>query len=236
MINGIDLGILFVLLLSGLIGLSRGVTREVLGLGCWIGAGITGYYGYPLLKPFLAPHIETPILLDGAALGIVSLISLIILILLSRSISATIKGSTLGGLDRTLGLVFGFGRGGILLCIGYLGLGFFMKPGAEPEVMKESKSLPLIANGANQLKAFFPATFQSQIKDPLQKDSKKGPLSDADVLKLAQPQIQMPDHLKNHFEEKMKEEGAALQEKWTEFKRESEDDLEKLLATHGGSE
>ena len=48
-----DLAILAVVVVSGLLALSRGFVREVFALATWLGAGLATLYGFPYLKPYL---------------------------------------------------------------------------------------------------------------------------------------------------------------------------------------
>ena len=47
----VDLVALAVLAVSALLAFMRGLVREVLGLGAWIGAGTAAYFGLPLARP-----------------------------------------------------------------------------------------------------------------------------------------------------------------------------------------
>jgi membrane protein required for colicin V production len=155
----IDLTILFIVGVSVLIGILRGATREVLGIAGWVGAFITVFYGLPLFRPLGRQYIQNPMIADAAVGGVLFILSLGIFILFSRTISSGIKGSPLNGLDRTLGLVFGFVRGLVLVCLLYLALGFFYPPNSLPQVFEQARLIGFVNQGALALKQIIPTSY-----------------------------------------------------------------------------
>lgn len=160
--NMVDFIILALLGISILIGILRGATREVLGIVGWVAAFATVFYGLPLFRPLSRHYIHSPMLADAVVAGILFILSLAIFILISRMISTKVKGSLLGGLDRSLGLVFGFIRGVLLLCIVYLAMGFFYPPGQMPDAIRHARFSPWFAQGAQELKRFIPKDYLPQ--------------------------------------------------------------------------
>ena len=58
-----------------------------------------------------------PDLVDPVTFGVVFIVVLLVLLLVSGWIGALVRRSVLGGLDRTLGLVFGLARGAALVVV-----------------------------------------------------------------------------------------------------------------------
>lgn len=160
--NMVDLIIIFILGISILVGILRGATREVLGIAGWIAAFAVVFYGLPIFRPLSRHYIQSPMLADAVVAAVLFILSLAIFILISRIISTKVKGSLLGGLDRSLGLVFGFVRGILLLCIIYLALGFFYPPGQTPDAIRQARLTPWFAQGAEELKHFIPKDYLPQ--------------------------------------------------------------------------
>jgi len=177
--NMTDIVVIAIIAISILIGILRGATREVLGITAWIGAFATVFYGLPLLRPLGRHYIENHMVADTVVAVLLFILSLAVFILISRTISSRIKVSILGGLDRSLGLVFGFVRGIILVCLLYLALGFFYTPEEMPESIKFAKSTPYLAQGALELKRLIP-------KDYLPQDIGKQTISTLDAKDLLQ--------------------------------------------------
>src|SRR4051794_36967107 len=102
----VDLIVLAVLAISALLAFLRGFVREVLGLGAWIGAIFVAIWALPRARPQFQEWIGNSPWADLAAFGIVFLITLIVLMIVSRWVSGIVRASPVGGLDRSLGLVF----------------------------------------------------------------------------------------------------------------------------------
>ena len=185
--NTIDLGVLIIIGVSILIGILRGATREVLGITGWIGAFAVVFYGLPLFRPLGRHYIHNPMVADAVIAGVLFIISLGVFILISRLISSGVKGSIFGGLDRSLGLVFGFVRGVLIICVAYLALSFFYPPKAIPQSVTTARFTPWIAQGAYELKRLIP-------KDYLPHDLKQSttihPLDAQDLLENALPSLE----------------------------------------------
>ncbi len=106
----VDLVVLAVLALSALLAFMRGLVREVLGLAAWVGAIFAGVWALPRARPQAQELLGTSPWVDPLTFGVIFIIALIVLMLISRWISALVRASPIGGLDRTLGLVFGLAR------------------------------------------------------------------------------------------------------------------------------
>ena len=57
---------------------------------------------------------------DPVSFIIVFLVSLIVLSLIAAAIGSAVRASAIGGVDRTLGLVFGLARGAALAIVAYI--------------------------------------------------------------------------------------------------------------------
>lgn len=190
--NIVDLIIIALLGLSILIGVLRGATREVLGIAGWVGALAIVFYGLPLFRPLGRHYIHNPMISDAVVAGLLFILSLAVFILISRTISTKVKGSLLGGLDRSLGLIFGFLRGILVLCIIYLAMGFFYPPGEMPEAVKNAKFTPWFSEGAQELKRFIPKDYLPQKDHSL---STINPLDAKDLIENSLPSLE--DTVKN---------------------------------------
>src|SRR6185312_12321414 len=116
----VDLIILAVVALSALLAFMRGLVREVLGLAAWVGAIFVGVWALPRVRPQFQEWLGSSPWLDPIAFGAVFIVALIVLMLLSRWASGIVRASAIGGLDRTLGLVFGIARGAALVVLAYI--------------------------------------------------------------------------------------------------------------------
>jgi membrane protein required for colicin V production len=142
----IDFVVLGLLGVSGLVGVMRGLTREVLGLGCWAGAVALAVFAHPLLQEPLASWIRNPRLQAPVAMGLVFLGSMVVLTFLARQVASLIQSTLLAGLDRTLGFVFGLVRGGFVLCAVYAGVMLMVTN--RPALWRKARLEPALAWGA----------------------------------------------------------------------------------------
>src|SRR3546814_5222266 len=84
------------------------------------------------------------------------LITLVLFSVLTRMLSNRIQQSSLGALDRSLGLLFGFARGAVIVVLAWLALGYMVAEDQRPAWIQEAKSRPLVERGAGLLLTLVP--------------------------------------------------------------------------------
>ncbi len=165
----VDGAVLALLLISAVLAFLRGFVREVLGVGAWLGAVVLAIWAAPRIKPHVDVWLRShPAVAEPAAYAGVFLVTLVLLLLLCRWIGRLVQASALGGLDRTLGLLFGLARGASLIVLAYI-LAGFVSPVAEwPAPVLHARSLPLAFEGASWVAARLPADFRPRVYAPPQ--------------------------------------------------------------------
>jgi membrane protein required for colicin V production len=161
-----DFAMLAVLALSALLAFFRGFVREVLGVGAWVGAIIISIWFFPFVSPRFEQWIHAKEFADPAAYGAVFLVALIVLSVVSSWVGALVRGSALGGVDRTLGIVFGLVRGAVLLVFCYFAAGLFTTPQEWPVPVRDARFLPYVYEGARDLVTYLPAGYQPHVPEP----------------------------------------------------------------------
>ncbi len=158
---------LAVLVASAIMAFWRGFVREVLGIAAWAGAVIAAFAMRPAVKPFFDGFVEPPWLADGLAVGSVFLVVLIALTLVVNAIANRVEDSALGGVDRSLGAVFGLGRGAFLVVLAYIVGGLFL-PATErwPEAVLEARFLPVVVSSAQTVANLLPPEYRPRIATP----------------------------------------------------------------------
>ena len=164
--NLVDLGVLLILGVSALLGLSRGFVRELLGLASWVLAGYLAFMFGPQVQPMARQAIGNPDIADPVAYLGVFVLLLIVFSLVSSLVGRMVRVSALGGLDRTLGLVFGLLRGAAVLVAAYIPLSLALPPDRWPEVALRSRSLPVIYEGAQWLTSKLPSAYPLHVAPP----------------------------------------------------------------------
>jgi membrane protein required for colicin V production len=191
-ISWVDLTVVAVLLLSAVLAFMRGLVREALSLGTWIGAAVAAIYLYPVVQPWMHEHIKTKAIAESATGLAIFCVALIILIPASNVIANAVKGKTLTAIDRSLGFVFGLLRGTLVVCLLYLVMMWIWpKPEMQPEWLKEAKTRPVLETGAQMIQSMIPASSEDEAKKAIEKaESTKQKLDAADELlqKLTVPQ------------------------------------------------
>ena len=158
-LNTLDIVILVVAGLSAIVGILRGLVREVLSLGAWVGAGWLTLTFYPQSRVWMETYIEDPFW-GGIIAGIGSFILiLVVLTIIARLLSKFVQKSELiGPLDRTLGMLFGILRGAILVILGYIfTLSLVDEDAKKPVWATQSRLLPHVERGAVQMLEIVPA-------------------------------------------------------------------------------
>jgi membrane protein required for colicin V production len=164
--TAVDLGVLGVMLVSGLLAFSRGLVREILSIGAWVGAAVVALEFLPAVRPLIEPHLPSPEWTDPAGYILLFLVSLIVFTLIAKTIGGMVRGSAIGGVDRTLGLVFGFARGAVLAVVAYI-LGSMAIPVDRwPDSVLDARSLPYIYNGADWTVRQLPPEYQPKLQPP----------------------------------------------------------------------
>ncbi|MEE9254873.1 MAG: CvpA family protein [Pseudomonadales bacterium] len=117
-----DGSIVIILGISTVIGLFRGMVKEVLSLVIWVGAFIIARLLSTSLEPLLAGYIDSPYLRSATAFAAVFFTCLVAGGLVSRFVARLVKASGLVALDKVLGSVFGALRGAVVCIVVLLAL------------------------------------------------------------------------------------------------------------------
>jgi len=163
----VDGVVLAVLAISGLVAFFRGMVREVLGVGAWIGAILAALLLRGDLAALLPGSVEPPWVAEALAAAGVFLVVLVGLKLLIGALANRVQDSVLGGVDRALGLVFGLARGAFLVVLAYI-LGGTLLPATEqwPEPVRQARLLPFVVDGAQRLSDYLPPEIRPRVAIP----------------------------------------------------------------------
>ena len=172
-----DIIIAIVMLVSAFLAYMRGLVREVLAVGAWVGAAFSALYGFAFIKP----HVQTVIsheLIANIVTGVsIFVSSLILLSIFSHAISKSVKGSALSALDRALGCVFGLARGAILTCLIYLGAVWIWTIDELPDAILRAQSLSVVQSGAEMLLALAPTSAEEDNTGTIEKTEQSDKLN-----------------------------------------------------------
>jgi membrane protein required for colicin V production len=157
-----DIIVVAIIGLSALFGFVRGFLREVLSIGAWIVAGLATYFGLPYLRPFALQYISHELIADVATGVAIFLVVLVVASVISHVITRSVRESSLGALDRSLGILFGIARGAVIVSVALLICDNFYAPDNRPQWIKDAHTLPVVQIGADFVRQFVPATVAAQ--------------------------------------------------------------------------
>ena len=151
-LNIADWFILIVLTASGLISLARGFTKEFLSLFLWIVAFVAAVSLESLATPSINEYVGNEEISKILSYIVEFMICIILGGMVIKFISKLIKWSGASGFDRFLGVLFGLGRGLIVLFVIFLLLPASVK---STDLIDKSKITPLIEKYAPQIEAYL---------------------------------------------------------------------------------
>lgn len=164
--NWVDLVILAVILLSALIGFMRGFVREVLGIGAWVLAAFVAVTWFHPAQQLARRYIDNPDIADPVAFVVLFLLVLIVLSIVAGWIGRLARASPLGGVDRSLGVLFGLVRGFVLFIAIYIGCGMLLPADHWPPPVQRARSLSYIYAGAAWAANQLPAQYRPHVVPP----------------------------------------------------------------------
>ncbi|MBX3487515.1 MAG: CvpA family protein [Candidatus Paracaedibacteraceae bacterium] len=193
--NSIDLAVLVIMALSCLVGIIRGVTKEILSVFTWIGSAYAAYTFYPMASHFARGYVANPMIADGITGAVLFILFLVLFGIVTVAISNAVKDSMVGGLDRSLGLAFGIFRGVFIICVIEIGFSLFVPREKQSELIQTARFTPMVRNGSDEVVSMLPLSVRDMIMSQTQKIQGIAPLTGT-VQDLVVPQpkpLQQPD-------------------------------------------
>lgn len=176
LLDGILLGFTLV---SAVLAMVRGFSREILSIASWVAAAIAAFFFYPLLTPALRPYISNEKIAMAAAAGVVFLIALIIVTIITMKIADFIIDSRVGALDRTLGFLYGAARGILVVAVGLLFFNWLVASN-QPAWIAQAKSRPLLDAVGMKIQSILPDDPENSILKRLRPGDDEGTETPAD--------------------------------------------------------
>lgn len=153
--NALDIIVVAVVAISGLLAFVRGFARELLSIAAWVGAAAVTYYFFEPSR-VVARSLMKPWLADVVAPAVVFIVCLIAFSIVTGVLSNQVRQSSLGAVDRALGMVFGVARGALVVCAAYLVMTQFLRPEDRPNWVVQAHTRGLLDAGAQQLRELIP--------------------------------------------------------------------------------
>lgn len=156
-------------LVSAMLAMVRGFSREILSIASWAAAAAAAFFFYRPVLPYVQPYIDNEQLAMAAAAGIVFIIALIVVTVITMKLADFIIDSRVGALDRTLGFLYGAARGILVVAVGLLFFNWLVGTNP-PSWIAEAKSRPLLESIGASLESMLPDDPENSILKQLQID------------------------------------------------------------------
>jgi membrane protein required for colicin V production len=161
----LDLGVIVIVLISALLSMVRGFTREVLAIGSWVAAAAAAYFFYPYLMPYATPYIHKEVIAQAACAAAIFFVTLIIVSTFTVRISDAILDSKIGALDRSLGFLFGVARGFLLAVVAFAIFNWLVADKQQPQWVKDAKTRPILTETADRVVQMLPEDAEHTIEN-----------------------------------------------------------------------
>jgi len=152
----LDVILIGIMLVSGLLALMRGFTREVLSILAWGCAALAAFVAYTGFKDMARSYIQPDYVADITLVAGTFFVVLIVISIITIKISDWILDSGVGALDRTLGFVFGLVRGLLLVVVAYIFFIWLVPVERRPEWVRNAATLPVIEETSTLVISYLP--------------------------------------------------------------------------------
>jgi membrane protein required for colicin V production len=166
LLDGIVVGFTLV---SAILAMVRGFSREVLSIASWVVSAIAAFFLYPSVLPYVQPYISNSMLAMLAAAAVIFFVVLIIMTIVTMKMADFIIDSRVGPLDRTLGFVYGAARGILVVAVAFLFYSWLVGSN-QPTWVVEAKSRPLLESIGDWLEGVLPDDPNNTLLDRLTGD------------------------------------------------------------------
>lgn len=151
-----DMAVLFVVGVSALLALARGLVRESLSIVVWAIAAFVAYIAFPHVRDPIGQYIPNVWIGDAISLIIVFVAPLVCLKIVAMVIADTMPRGMFGSIDHLMGAGYGLARGAAVVSVAYVGLNLINEPENHPTWIKDAQLLPYVQDGAELLAGWVP--------------------------------------------------------------------------------
>ena len=163
LLDGIVIGFTLV---SALLAMVRGFSREVLSIAARVAAAAAAFYFHPMVLPYVTPYVDHPMVSLAVSAGIIFFIALIVVTVITMKIADFIIDSKIGALDRTLGFIYGAARGLLVLAVALLFFNWLVAANP-PAWVTDAKSRPMLESIGAWLQDILPDDPENSILNRL---------------------------------------------------------------------
>ncbi len=163
-LNNLDVIFLIIVGISALVGIARGMTKELLSVIGWVLSAVALFYLVPLLNPYMKNYVSSDLLANIVSGMAILLVFCIIWILTVDKLASVIRSSKLSALDRLFGFVFGTARGVLLVVLVALLISTLMPEDSKKGVFEKSVLFAQANACVEPLKEMIPQSWIDELK------------------------------------------------------------------------
>ena len=163
-LNNLDVVFLIIVGISALVGIVRGMTKEVLSVVGWVLAALALYFLVPIVDPIMQQYIASKTLCSIVSGIAILIVFCIVWLLTADRLAAVVRSSKLSAVDRILGFVFGAARGAIIVILIAVMITALIPAQSKEGVFAQSQYFKLANNTAEPLKAMIPDEWVDKAK------------------------------------------------------------------------
>lgn len=170
--NVVDLIFAGIFIVSMIVGLMRGLIREVLSLLAWVAAIWLAYRFSPqIAEDYIKRFFDDPVVSYLLAFGLIFIVALFLIGLVNLLLGMLLKTTGLAFIDRMMGMVFGIVRAVVILSL----LVFFARltPIVQEKWWQEAKSVPVFSRFADWGRNNLPENVKSMLDKIGKKEEKE---------------------------------------------------------------
>ncbi|MDE2383356.1 MAG: CvpA family protein [Alphaproteobacteria bacterium] len=165
----LDFILLGIMLVSGLLALARGLTRELLSLAAWGLAAAAGFFATkqkPLMDMVL-PHVDPnkPVIAQAIVAVGVFIVALVLLSIIGVKISDRVVTSSVGAFDRSAGFLFGLARGLVLVSVLYIFYMWMVPSDKQEDWIRNAVSLPAVRMVSQTITDYLPPDIRDMLNN-----------------------------------------------------------------------
>lgn len=158
----VDYVLLGIILVSAILSLWRGLVREAISLASWVAALWIAMLFFYDLGSLLENWIENGSIRNVVAFAILFIVTVLIGGLVNYLAGQLVSRTGLSGTDRALGMIFGIGRGIVIVAVLVMLAGLTALP--EDPWWEQSMLMPHFQDMAEWLRSFLPAGIAENIR------------------------------------------------------------------------
>ena len=151
-----DIGAGLLLMVSGLIGLARGATREITTVAALVLAAVVSVSALRFTGPIARHSIHATWLANTAAILFMFVLAYVVFRLIGGLLTQSVQQTALSGIDRLLGFGIGLVRALVVLGGFTLLINAATPPERMPKWITDAKLYPLASAAGGALRTFAP--------------------------------------------------------------------------------